>query len=69
MSIPLDIAKDVVVSFWSNELQHCQDAETVARYHSVATAKPEELLEHYKSIKKIMEIAIKELEGGKNGKK
>ena len=58
----LKMAKDIVIGFWQNELQHFQNTETMIKFHDVASRNPEELLDDYKAIKRILDFAINKIE-------
>lgn len=59
MSRELEVAKEIVVSFWSSKLKETDSKEVINELFRVKHAKPEELVNDYEALIAILEKSIK----------
>lgn len=64
MSRELEVAKEIVTSFWSGKLKETDSKEVIAELYRVKHAKPEELVNDFEALIAILEKALKEIRGG-----
>lgn len=65
MSRELEVAKEIVESFWGGKLKETDSKEVINELFRVKHAKPEELVNDYEAIIAILEKALKEIRGVK----
>lgn len=64
MNETVRVSKKLVESFWEKRLEeNYKNREAVAKLYDVRHAKPEDLIPDFKAIRRILGLAIKELEG------
>lgn len=61
MSRELEVAKEVVISFWSGRLRETDNKEVLVELYRVKHAEPKELINDFEAIIGILEKALKEL--------
>lgn len=61
MSRELEVAKEIVVAFWSNKLRETDNKEVLAEVFRVRHAEPKELINDYEALLAILEKATKEI--------
>lgn len=63
MSRELEVAKEIVESFWAHKLKETDNKEVIVELYRVKHAKPEELTHDFEALNAILERALKELTG------
>ena len=63
MSRELEVAKEIVVRFWSGKLKERYSKEIINELFRVKNTKPEELVNDYEALIAILEKALKEIRG------
>lgn len=63
MSRELEVAKEIVTSFWGGKLKETDSKEVLVELVRVKHARPEELVNDYEALVAILEKALKEIRG------